>query len=357
MTDSTYRLRDSEMQLMLGIIDKLNRSSDSKQIRKSIADDLLALTDADMFASFVWNDSLQQFDDLVYHNMSQANLDRYVEYYQYCDPITSHLQIRKEATLVSDVMAQDELERTEFFNDFLQTDGLKWGINLYAYDGNLNVGDLRIWRSDERTPFSLREVTLLNLLKPHFTNAMINAKAMKLLQEQVSGWHDLWEFHPNPCFIFNRELKNIHRNQAALAFMKTLTLNEQLLLLESAIQYAKLNNANEHWQGYRFSLSKCDLALEDRRDLLMIQLNPQSKAVIDQAWILQRFNLTPTEAKMCLLMLRGMTDQSMAEHLFRSVWTVRAHTKSIFEKLKVAGRAELTHVITTTVADIQVPDR
>ena len=356
MMAPAYRLSEQEMQLMLGIIDKLNRSTNSKQIRQSIADDLLALTDADMFASFVWNDNLQQFDDLVYLNMSEANLDRYAEYYQYRDPITPHLQLRKEATLVNDVMAQDALERTEFFNDFLQADGLKWGINLYAYDGDFNVGDLRIWRSDDRTPFSSREVVLLNMLKPHFTNAMINAKAMRTIREKVSGWHDLWEHHPNPCFVFNSELKNIHRNQAALALIKTLTLNEQLLMLEAAFQYAKSNNANEYWQGYRLSLSKSELVLEDRRDLLMIQLNPQSKAVIDQEWILRRFNLTPTEAKMCLLMLRGMTDQSMAEHLFRSVWTVRAHTKSIFEKLKVAGRAELTHLITTTVADIKLPN-
>lgn len=351
----TYRLNDQEMQLMLGIIDKLNRSTNSKQIRQSIADDLLALTAADMFASFVWNDSLQQFDDLVYLNMSQANLSRYAEYYQYRDPITPHLQLRKEATLVSDVMAQDELERTEFFNDFLQTDGLKWGINLYAYDGNLNVGDLRIWRSDERSPFSSREVVLLNMLKPHFTNAMINAKAMRLIREQVSGWHDMWEQHPNPCFVFNGQLKNIHRNQAALTLMKSLSLNEQLLLLEAALQYAKADGANQNWSGYRLSLSKCDNDTEEHRGLLMIQLNQESKAVIDQDWILRRFNLTGTEAKLCLLMMRGMTDQAIAEHLVRSIWTVRAHTKSIFEKLNVAGRAELTHLITTTVADIQLP--
>ena len=117
MMAPAYRLNEQEMQLMLGIIDKLNRSTNSKQIRQSIADDLLALTGADMFASFVWNDHLQQFDDLVYLNMSEANLDRYAEYYQYRDPITPHLQLRKEATLVNDVMAQDALERTEFFNE------------------------------------------------------------------------------------------------------------------------------------------------------------------------------------------------------------------------------------------------
>jgi DNA-binding CsgD family transcriptional regulator len=355
MSAPAYRLKDQEMQLMLGIIDKLNRSTNSKQIRQAIANDLLALTNADMFASFVWNDSLQRFDDLVYLNMSEANLDRYAEYYQYRDPITPHLQLRKEATLVSEVMAQPELEQTEFFNDFLQTDGLKWGINLYAYDGNLNVGDLRIWRNDDRSPFGSREVVLLNMLKPHFTNAMINAKAMRSVREQVSGWHDMWEHHPNPCFVFDRQLKNIHRNQAALALMKGLILTEQLLLLEAALQYAKADAAKEHWNGFRFSLTRSETNTDDRRELIMVQLNPESKAVIDQEWILRRFNLTGTEAKLCLLMMRGMTDQAIAEHLVRSVWTVRAHTKSIFEKLNVAGRAELTHLITTTVADIQIP--
>jgi DNA-binding CsgD family transcriptional regulator len=355
MVDTGYRLDDQDMKQMLGIIEKLNRSTNAKNIRHSIADDLLTLTCADMFASFIWNEPQQRFEDVVYLNMTQENLDKYGAYFQYRDPITPHLQLRKEATLVSEVMAQEELEKTEFFNDFLQADGLKWGINLYAYDGDLNVGDLRIWRNEDRAPFGQREVTLLNLLKPHFTNAMINAKAMTLMREQVSGWHDLWEHHPNPCFIFNAQLKNIHRNKAALQLMQSLSLNEQLLLLDSTVQFARGGDCNTHWNEYRFSVVKSELESSEQRDLIMVQLSERSRVVIDQDWILKRFNLTATEAKMCLLMMRGMTDQSMAEHLFRSIWTVRAHTKSIFEKLEVTGRAELTHLITTTVADIELP--
>ena len=356
MIDTGYRLNDQDMRQMLSIIDKLNRSTNGKQIRQSIADDILELTSADMFASFVWNEPLQRFEDVVYLNMSKENLDKYGAYYQYRDPITPQLQLRREATLVSEVLAQDELEKTEFFNDFLHADGLKWGINLYAYDGDLNVGDLRIWRSEDRTPFGQREVTLLNLLKPHFTNAMINSKAMTLMLEQTSGWHDLWEHHPNPCFVLNKQFKNIHRNKSALKLMQSLSLSEQLLMLDSVVQFARVGDGNEHWKAYRFSVVKSEIESDEHHGLIMIQLNERSRVVIDQDWILKRFNLTATEAKMCLLMMRGMTDQSMAEHLFRSIWTVRAHTKSIFEKLEVTGRAELTHLITTTVADIELPD-
>jgi len=356
MIDTGYRLNDQDMRQMLSIIDKLNKSTNGMQIRQSIADDILELTAADMFASFIWNEPLQRFEDVVYLNMSKENLDKYGTYFQYRDPITPKLQLRREATLVSDVLAQDELEKTEFFNDFLHTDGLKWGINLYAYDGDLNVGDLRIWRSEDRTPFGQREVTLLNLLKPHFTNAMINSKAMTLLQEQTSGWHDLWEHHPNPCFVFNAQHKNIHRNKAALKLMQSLTISEQLLMLDSVIRFARTGDATAEWNHYRFSVIKSGTDSIEHPDFTMVQLNERSRVVIDQEWILKHFKLTSTEAKMCLLMMRGMTDQSMAEHLFRSIWTVRAHTKSIFEKLEVTGRAELTHLITTTVADIELPD-
>lgn len=37
------------------------------------------------------------------------------------------MQQRREATLVLQVMPQHELVRTEFFNDFLDRDGLYWG--------------------------------------------------------------------------------------------------------------------------------------------------------------------------------------------------------------------------------------
>lgn len=70
------------------------------------------------------------------------------------------------------VLPQRDLERTEFFTDFLARDGLKHGVNLYAWDGADNIGDLRIWRSRGRPDFEAEDIDLLDALRPAFTAAL-----------------------------------------------------------------------------------------------------------------------------------------------------------------------------------------
>ena len=94
---------------------------------------LLHLLKADFFASFIWNPSTPSFGDPVLLNMCPANVARYEIHHQFHDPIIHLLQKRRRATLVCEVMDQEALEKTEFFNDFLKKDGLHHGMNLYAY--------------------------------------------------------------------------------------------------------------------------------------------------------------------------------------------------------------------------------
>ncbi|HSV51224.1 MAG TPA: LuxR C-terminal-related transcriptional regulator [Burkholderiaceae bacterium] len=346
-----YRATDREMQQLLGIIEKLGRGTDSRPLRQSIADDLLKLVQADMLASFVWNDALQQFEDVAFVNMTPANLDHYQAYFQYCDPITSQLQLRRSATLVSEVMAQLELEKTEFYNDFLRVDGLKWGINLYAYDGSLNIGDLRIWRGAQRPPFGEREVALLDLLKPHFTNSLINARSISDLRGKVSGWHDLWEHHPNACFVFGRDPKLAHQNEVARNFFRALAPHSQRLLLDQMLRHVAGQPDTEIWGDFRLSVATGG---ETPGSYWMVQLNPLPRLVIDRQWVLRRFALTAREADVCLWIMRGLSDQVIAERACLSVWTIRTHIKSIFAKLDVSCRSELTHVVTSSIAEIHV---
>jgi len=172
-------LSGADIRLVLQIAETLSAGRDSKTLRQEIAGDLLELLRADYFASFIWDEDRQLFDKAVFLNMTSENIQRYQDYYHQCDPITPTLQRRRKATLVSEVMPQEDLERTEFFNDFLMRDGLHHGINLYAYDGNLNIGDLRIWRAKRRPRFGKREAVLLNTLLPFFRNALIHAKTVE----------------------------------------------------------------------------------------------------------------------------------------------------------------------------------
>ncbi len=173
-------LEQKEWRQLLAVIEHLNNSLDDREIRENTGKELLDLLHADHFASYVWNSDAQEFSNPVFLNMSADNLKLYEQYYQFHDPITHKLQRHKSAVSVNQVIAQEELMKTEFFNDFLHKDGLFYGINIYVFDNaDQNIGDFRVWRSKGRDNFGQRELDILNMIAPHFRNAMRNISFAK----------------------------------------------------------------------------------------------------------------------------------------------------------------------------------
>ena len=171
---------------VLSVIQHLNDSLDDCAVREQAGKDLLDLLSADYFASYVWDDDARVFTKPVFLNMSSENLQFYEKYYQFHDPITSKMQRYRRAVSVNEVMAQQDLINTEFFNDFLSKDGLYYGINIYVYDNSSkNIGDFRIWRSKKRDNFSRSDLKILDLIAPHFRNVMRNIAFAKHLPPVV----------------------------------------------------------------------------------------------------------------------------------------------------------------------------
>jgi len=142
------------------------------EIRARVGALMLELLGAQHYASYVWDADRRCFDVGVHLNMDAANLLQYERYYQYHDPITLTLQQHRRAVRVTDVLAQERLTRTEFFNDFLARDGLHWGVNLYAWSGDRNIGDMRIWRDRRRANFDDNDLAVLDLVRPAFVAAL-----------------------------------------------------------------------------------------------------------------------------------------------------------------------------------------
>lgn len=151
-----------------------------KDIRTDIGNLILSILNAQNFASFIWNNETDLFDSAARLNMSEKNIQNYINHYQFNDPITSKLQRFKKSTLVTDVINHDDLKRTEFFNDFLTCDGLYWGINFYAWDNKNNIGDLRIWRDNKHENFNSDDMLLLDMIGSAFTSYLIRTNFQKL---------------------------------------------------------------------------------------------------------------------------------------------------------------------------------
>lgn len=165
----------AESRVLGRIFGLLSEDMAEHEVREAIGGHLLELLQADYYASFVWQEASKTFGKAVILNMDPSNVANYDAYFQYHDPITFKLQARREATLVTQVMPQRDLMRTEFFNDFLARDGLHWGVNAYSFVGNRNIGDVRIWRGRRRENFDAHTLELLRLIEPAFTGALTRA--------------------------------------------------------------------------------------------------------------------------------------------------------------------------------------
>lgn len=168
-------LTDEETNLIFSIMRDLSGEFDHSEVRRRVGQKMLDLLKADYFASYIWDETKQEFESCVQINMTDDNLRRYESYFQYHDPITPTLQKRKRATPVSEVMRHDRLVKTEFYNDFLKQDGLCYGMNYFAYDRGDNIGDLRIWRGTNREDFTQRDAQIVDAIGPSLVNALIRA--------------------------------------------------------------------------------------------------------------------------------------------------------------------------------------
>jgi DNA-binding CsgD family transcriptional regulator len=163
--------------ILLGqIMQTLAEPHEEKEIREIMGDLVMQLLGAQFYASYVWQPGTLSFAQPTQINMDPINLRAYESYYQFHDPITPLMQRYQVAVRATDVLAPDELKKTEFFNDFLNKDGLYWGVNLYAWHQGQNLGDMRIWRDKRRENFSLDELRLLDMLQPAFVTALARAQ-------------------------------------------------------------------------------------------------------------------------------------------------------------------------------------
>ena len=206
-------LKSDEVRLLFRVLNTMSATTDLHAFRREVSEDLLRLLKADFLASYIWDQESQVFGNFVGLNSDPANVERYLSYYQFHDPITPSLRVTRKATLVREVISREELEKTEFFNDFLMKDGQHHGMNLHAYEGDLEIGDLRIWRTKKRPDFGDHEAAVLDAILPYFRNALLNARTIARVRGIDAFWTQLLENTHVGVLIFDETGRLVYRNK------------------------------------------------------------------------------------------------------------------------------------------------
>jgi DNA-binding CsgD family transcriptional regulator len=145
---------------------------DAGCLRQRLVEPVAELMNADYVASLIWDARSARFGCGVCSRADESHLRAYETEYQFTDPIAQRLHPLRYPTLVTQVIPQRELVKTEFFDRFLDTKAMYWGVNLYAHNGQRDVGDLRIWRAKGKNNFDAHELDMLRLIYPSLVNAL-----------------------------------------------------------------------------------------------------------------------------------------------------------------------------------------
>lgn len=155
---------ESDQRTMRSILGALSEGGPADVMRESVALSVAGLLKADFMASFVWNPIERKYGTGISLNMAPGNLRRYEQHFQFHDPVTPVMAKRQTATIVDSVIDRSDLERSEFYCDFLAIDGLHHGINFFAYRSGQHLGDLRLWRSRTQPDFDESDRLMLELI-------------------------------------------------------------------------------------------------------------------------------------------------------------------------------------------------
>ena len=346
-------LNSDETAILLGILEKLSAPPNIHDFRQEISEDLLRLLKCDVLASYLWNEAEHIFENFVGLGLDPKNGERYLSYFQFHDPITCFLHKRRRATLVRDVMSQRELEKTEFFNDFLMKDGQHHGMNLHAYDGDTELGDLRIWRTKGRPDFGRREIALLDTILPYFRNALLNARMMRRAEGAEAFWTQLVDGIDVGLFLFDEKGSLLYLNDRARSIEKELQPVEYASLCGHVSSAIRENRLLVGWGPFSLSVLKM-CSPEDARPVAAVLLHPRAPKPVTADLLRATYGLTPRETEICILVYKGLKDGEIAGTLGIGFATVRTHMKRLFAKLEVANRSELVYCLLEGVSSISL---
>ena len=294
--------------------------------RKRLAERLLSLFKADFVGQTQWNSGQRRFEKPLCYNRDQDMSWAYESHYQFCDPFSHRIRPRREATPVYEVISRAELERTEYYADFLRPYGVAHGLDLYLYDGERNIGDLRIWRKAADRAFSRDDKRLLNALRPMLKNAYQSMLSGEQLEEAVSGSE----------FMLVAASADLQRRVASPALVHWIA--EQPGLSERAVLdtvIAAIATGRDHGSFARFDLTI------NRRNVSAASQCAYMCTVRPKADARPGESLSVRERQVGRLVARGLTDREVAEELGISYWTVRTHVGQLLRKLQVRNRVEL----------------
>lgn len=268
---------------------------------------------------------------------------------------------------LDELMSDQELKHSEYYLHCLEPEGIEHALGLdVRLAGGLEL-KLRLAREAGQPGFSADDKALCRRIAPHLLRSLKVFEARQRVESQQTMYASLTDQVAGGVILLDAEGAVVQTNRAAQELFARGDLKQRdgRLYLEDTTARDTLNQAiiaagkaqDERTPAMvsalrlnRGSGGALNLVIrtlpasgdDGARPVLMLFITrPEERKPVSPDLIGPLFGLTPTEAMIASLLAQGTNVAEIASDLGTSIYTVRAHVRSIFAKTGVSKQSEL----------------
>lgn len=267
-----------------------------------------------------------------------------------------------------DGFTPEELEADPFYNEFLRPHGLGWCVGTVIHPPAGDPIVLSIEKAYDKGPVERTAVDTLNSLRPHLERAasLSAAAARENARAIVSLLHTIGV----PAAVLRRGGQSLVANQLLLdcaptigigtdgrvtfsdpgaqaSFAKALamiadplsgTLRRSLVISDS--------HHDPHFIAHLIRFDNSARRIFSEAETILIVTHEKDQPALDPSLLTTLFDLTPTEARIASLLVKGHSVRSIAHMQGVETNTIRMQLKSVFNKTGIHRQAQLVSFLT-----------
>lgn len=267
-----------------------------------------------------------------------------------------------------DGFTPEELESDPFYNEFLRPHGLGWCVGTVIHPPAGDPVVLSIEKAYDKGPVERTAVDTLNSLRPHLERAAsLSAAAGRENARAIVG---LLQNIGVPAAVLRRGGQSMVVNQLLLncaptigistdrrvtfsdpeahaAFAKALALIADPL---SGVSRRSLvisdSHHSPHLSAHLIRFDDSARRIFSEAETILIVIHEKDQPALEPSLLTTLFDLTPTEARIASLLVRGHSVRSIANMQGVETNTIRMQLKSVFNKTGIHRQAQLVSFLT-----------
>lgn len=298
----------------------------------------------------------------------------YAQYYGAIDPWFLGYQKRNRQGWIgrgTELCSRHDVENTEFHHDFLRPFDLIHECGMIHEDSRGALAVLTALRRPRQTDFAPRDVAFLKCLTPHLTRALLLHGKIMDIQQTSAAARQVLDSIDVALLGLTSEGRVCFTNGLADSILRSGEIlrvqNDRVVVRDSrsAAAWQRCWNSAVHpelnsgeslspitLRGTRQSLYATMMPfrhstslIPSRAKVLIVIADPAAQPKSREQLLIRLFGLTPSEARVAMLLLSGLEPKEISELTETTQNTVRFQLKVIYRKTGVSRQSHLVRLV------------